>query len=51
MENIFVQVDLNDLIERNILAFWTLFLTRLVDSVQSSSLPESDKRQSRKLFV
>jgi len=51
MENVFVQVDLNDLIERNILAFWTLFLTRLVDSVQSSTLPESDKRQCRRLFV
>jgi len=51
VENIFVQVDLNDLIERNILAFWTLLLTRLVDSVQTSSLPESEKRQCRRLFV
>ncbi len=50
-EQVFVQVDLNDLIERNILAFWTLLLTRLVDSVQTSSLPESAKRQCRKLFV
>lgn len=51
MEQIFVQVDLNDLIERNILAFWMLLLTRLVDSVQTSSLPESSKRQCRRLFV
>jgi DNA-binding winged helix-turn-helix (wHTH) protein len=50
-EQFFVQVDLNDLIERNILAFWTLLLTRLVDSVQSSTLPESAKRQCRRLFV
>lgn len=50
-EQIFVQVDLNDLIERNILAFWTLLLTRLVDSVQFSAIPESVKRQCRRLFV
>ena len=50
-EQIFVQVDLNDLIERNISAFWTLLLTRGVDAVQYSSLPESTKRQCRKLFV
>lgn len=48
---VFVQVDLNDLIERNLSAFWTLLLTRLVDTVQRSNLPESDKRNCRKLFV
>ncbi len=51
VEQIFVQVDLNDLVERNIFAFWTLLLTRVVDSVQHSDLPESVKGQCRKLFV
>jgi hypothetical protein len=51
LDQIFVQVDLNDLIERNINAFWTLLLTRVVDIIQGSKLPESVKRQCRKLFV
>ncbi len=51
LETIFVHVDLNDLIERNIAAFWTLLLTRLVDAVQRSKLPESEKRSCRRLFV
>ncbi len=50
-KQLFVHVDLNDLIERNISAFWTLLLTRLVDSVQRSSLSESEKRHCRRLFV
>lgn len=51
LKQIFVQIDLNDLIERNITAFWTLLLTRVVDAVQNSELPESNKRACRKLFV
>ena len=49
--HLFVHVDLNDLIERNLSAFWTLLLTRLVDSVQRSTLAESEKRNCRRLFV
>src|SRR3989304_1003680 len=49
-EPLFVHVDLNDLIERNLSAFWTLLLTRLVDSVQRSALPEAEKRRCRRLF-
>lgn len=48
---LFVQVDLNDLIERNLSAFWTLLLTRIVDSVEHSTLPEEEKKKCRKLFV
>lgn len=48
---LFVYVDLNDLIERNLSAFWTLLLTRLVDNVQRSTLPEAEKVNCRKLFV
>ncbi len=48
---LFIHVDLNDLIERNLSAFWTLLLTRLVDSVQRSPLSETEKRSCRRLFV
>jgi hypothetical protein len=48
---LFVQVDLNDLIERNISAFWTLLLTRLVDAVQRSAISEKEKSACRRLFV
>jgi DNA-binding response OmpR family regulator len=51
LKQVFVQVDLNDLVERNISAFWTLLLTRIVDSVQRSDLPESQKKDCRRLFV
>jgi Transcriptional regulatory protein, C terminal len=50
-KQLFVQVDLNDLIERNLSAFWTLLLTRVVDAAENSNLPESDKKACRKLFV
>lgn len=48
---LFIAVDLNDLIERNLSAFWTLLLTRLVDGVQRSNLAEVQKTKCRKLFV
>lgn len=51
MKSLFVQCDLNDLIELNLSAFWTLLFTRVVDSVQNSDLPETVKRQCRKMFV
>lgn len=49
--HVFVTVDLNDLVERNIVPFWTLLLTRIVDSVQRSQLPEQVLRRCRRLFV
>ncbi len=51
IKHLFVHVDLNDLIERDIFPFWTLLLTRIVDSVQKSDLPETLKRRCRRLFV
>jgi DNA-binding winged helix-turn-helix (wHTH) protein len=51
LEQLFVHVDLNDLVERNISAFWTLLLTRLVDAVQRSDIPEAEKKHCRRLFV
>src|SRR5438874_3505668 len=38
--HIFIQVDLNDLVEREIYPFWTLTLKRLVDVTGSLKLPQ-----------
>jgi len=40
-----ILVDLNNLIEREIFAFWRLTLKRIVDVIQQSSLPTSEKEQ------
>ncbi len=47
----FIYVDLNDLVELTLPAFWILLLTRLVDNVQKSALPEFKKSQARRLFI
>lgn len=48
---LFVSVDLNDLVEREIYPFWVLLLKRLIDSIDGSKLPETAKKQARKLFT
>ncbi len=50
MTHVFIPVDLNDLIEREIFPFWTLILTRLVDATQKNRLPEEFKTTCRRLF-
>ncbi len=50
MTHFFIPVDLNDLVERDVLPFWTLILTRLVDATQSHQLPEDFKAKCRRLF-
>lgn len=47
---LFIPVDLNDLVERDIYPFWVLLLKRIVDKVESTKLPEVSKKQIRKLF-
>lgn len=51
MTHISIIVDLNDLVERDVYPFWMLVLTRLVDSIQKSTVPDSVKRESRRIFV
>ncbi|MCX8008942.1 MAG: helix-turn-helix domain-containing protein, partial [Patescibacteria group bacterium] len=48
---LFVMIDLNDLVERDIYPFWTLTLKRLTDSIEM--IPNSDhlKKESKKRFV
>lgn len=50
-EELYVSVDLNDLIEREIYPFWTLTFKRIADAVAFSSLNEVIKRQVQSLFV
>lgn len=50
-QHAFIQVDLNDLIERELFPFWTLTLKRIVDVSQKLSLSERNKQRIESLFV
>lgn len=50
-KHLFIPVDLNDLVEREIYPFWTLTLKRLVDTIEASDLAENTKEQARRLFT
>ncbi|MBI4084721.1 MAG: helix-turn-helix domain-containing protein [Candidatus Levybacteria bacterium] len=49
-EHLFIPVDLNDLVEREIYPFWSLTLKRIVDIVNVSHLPGVNKRKVEQLF-
>jgi DNA-binding response OmpR family regulator len=51
IQYLFVMIDLNDLVEREIYPFWTLTLKRLVDALDTISNSTELKKQSKKLFV
>lgn len=48
---LFIPIDLNDLIEREIYPFWTLVLKRIVDAVETTDLPEETKKRINTLFL
>ena len=48
---LYIPVDLNDLVEREIYPFWSLTLKRIVDVVNYSELPGVDKKKIESLFV
>jgi len=50
-QHLFIPVDLNDLIEREIYPFWTLALKRLVDACETSLLPDETKEKVNALFL
>lgn len=50
-KHLFIPVDLNDLVEREIYPFWTLTLKRIVDAAETSSLPEETKKKINSLFL
>lgn len=49
-KHLFIPVDLNDLVEREIYPFWSLTLKRIVDVVNVSHLPGMTKRKIEQLF-
>ncbi len=50
-KHLFISVDLNDLIEREIAPFWTLTLKRIVDSVEDSPIDEEIKNEISGMFM
>lgn len=49
--HLFIRVDLNDLVELSIFAFWMLTLKRIADAVEDSNLDSSIKRYIETLFL
>jgi hypothetical protein len=50
-KHLFIPVDLNDLIEREIYPFWTLVLKRIVDAAETSDLSDETKKKINSLFL
>lgn len=50
-KNLFIPVDLNDLIEREIFPFWRLTFKRIVDTVESNLFDTNIKQKISDLFV
>ena len=48
--HLFIPIDLNDLVEREVAPFWTLTLKRISDSVNKSSLTKEVKKKTETLF-
>ena len=48
--NLFVLVDLNNLVEREIFPFWQLTLKRIVDGVRDSELPPEVEKKVTRIF-
>jgi len=49
--HLFIAVDLNDMVEREIFPFWILTLKRILDSVENSSLKAQTKKYIERLFL
>lgn len=48
--HLFIPVDLNDLVEREVYPFWVLTFKRIIDTVERSELPGVDKEKLDDLF-
>lgn len=49
-KHLFIPVDLNDLVEREVYPFWVLTFKRIIDTVERSDLPGLDKEKLDDLF-
>jgi hypothetical protein len=50
-KHMFIPVDLNDLVEREIYPFWTLTLKRVVDACELSDMSNATKEKINNLFL
>lgn len=50
-KHLFIPIDLNDLVERELFPFWALLLKRIVDTVNESAAPEKVKKDVEALFL
>lgn len=50
-KHLFIVVDLNDLIEREIFPLWTLMLKRISDTVERVDIATSEKKKIENLFL
>lgn len=51
LKHLFIPVDLNDLIERDVFAFWVLTLKRVLDSVENADFEPKTKKYIENLFL
>lgn len=49
--HLFIPVDLNDLVEREVFPFWTLTLKRIVDRINESDFHQKIKDSAEELFL
>ncbi len=49
--HLFIVVDLNNLVERTLYAFWMLTLKKIVDAIEQSDFSQKIKEQSRATFT
>ncbi len=49
--HLFVSVDLNDLVEREVFPFWILTLKRIYDAVEKSQMTKDSKKYVENLFL
>jgi DNA-binding winged helix-turn-helix (wHTH) protein len=49
--HLFIPVDLNDLVEREVFPFWILTLKRIYDAVEGSALNKQTKKYIERLFL
>jgi len=50
-KHLFISIDLNDLVERELYPFWVLTLKRIEDAVMSSNLSSGSKKYIENLFL
>lgn len=50
-KHLFISIDLNDLVERELYPFWVLTLKRIEDSVLNSNVSEKTKKNIETLFL